>query len=165
MTESIDSGRTRLPWKPRWIIIIGVTLLVLIPALWLAFRRTQVQVRSARAFRETITSSIATNGKIEPIDNFEAHAPMSTTVKRLDILPGDWVKPSQLFLQLDDSDARAQVARAQAQVKGAEAEFLAVSSGGTQEDVLTTRNALVKAQADRDTAQKNLSAMQRLLPV
>ncbi|HEY4901663.1 MAG TPA: efflux RND transporter periplasmic adaptor subunit [Terriglobales bacterium] len=163
MADSTDNGRTRLSWNPRWIIIIGVTLAVLTLALWLAFRRTQVQVRTARAYRETITSSIATNGKIEPIDNFEAHAPTSTTVKRLEILPGDWVKPNQLFLQLDDSDARAQVARAQAQVKGAEAEFLAVSAGGTQEDVLTTRNALVKAQADRDTAQKNLSAMQRLL--
>jgi HlyD family secretion protein len=163
MTESIDSGRTRLPWKPRWIIIIGVTLLVLVPALWLAFRRTQVQVRSARAFRETITSSIATNGKIEPIDNFEAHAPMSTTVKRVEIVQGGWAKANQLLLQLDDSDARAQVARAQAQVKGAEAELLAVSAGGSQEEVFTTRNALVKAQADRDTAQKNLQAMQRLL--
>src|ERR1035441_10794827 len=95
MAESMDSGRTRLTWKPRWIIVVGVTLLVLILALWLAFRRTQVQVRSARAYRETITSSIATNGKIEPIDNFEAHAPMSTTVKRVEILPGDWVKPNR----------------------------------------------------------------------
>ncbi len=68
-----------------------------------------------------------------------------------------------MLVQLDDSDARAQVARAQAQVKGAEAELLAVSAGGSQEEVLTTRNALVKAQADRDTAQKNLNSMQRLL--
>jgi HlyD family secretion protein len=163
MAESIDSGRTRLSWKPRWIILIGVALAVLILTLSLAFRRTQVQVRTARAYRETITSSIATNGKVEPIDNFEAHAPMSTTVKRVSILPGDWVKPNQLIIQLDDSDARAQVARAQAQVKGAEAELLGVSAGGTQEEVFTTRNALVKAQADRDTAQKNAQAMQRLL--
>jgi HlyD family secretion protein len=68
-----------------------------------------------------------------------------------------------LLIQLDDSEARAQVARAQAQVKGAESELLAVSAGGTQEEVLTTRNALVKAQADRDAAQKTLQAMQRLL--
>jgi HlyD family secretion protein len=163
MAESIDTGRTRVAWKPRWIILIGVALAVLILTLSLAFRRTQVQVRIARAYRETITSSIATNGKVEPIDNFEAHAPMSTTVKRVSILPGDWVKPNQLIIQLDDSDARAQVARAQAQVKGAEAELLAVSAGGTQDEVLSTRNALVKAQADRDTAQKNSQAMQRLL--
>lgn len=163
MAESSESGRTRVTWKPRWIILIGVSLAVLIPVLFLAFGRTQVQVRTARAYRETITSSIATNGKIEPLDNFEAHAPMATTVKRVEVLQGAWVKPSQLLLQLDDSDARAQVARAQAQVKGAEATTLAISGGGTQEELLTTRNALVKAQADRDTAQKNLLGLQRLL--
>ena len=163
MAESIESRRTRLNWKPSWIIVIGVILAVVILSAFLSLRRSQVQVRTARAYRETITSSIATNGKIEPIDNFEAHAPMATTVKRVEILQGDWVKPDQLLLQLDDADARAQVARAQAQVKGAEAELLAVSAGGTQEEVLTTRNALVKAQADRDAAQKNLQAMQRLL--
>src|SRR5664279_5393638 len=105
MAESIDSGRTRLSWKPRWIVLIGVTLAVLGFIVWLAFRRTQVQVRTARAYRETITSSIATNGKIEPIDNFEAHAPMSATVKRVEILQGDWVKANQLLLQLDVADA------------------------------------------------------------
>jgi HlyD family secretion protein len=131
--------------------------------MWLSFRRSFVQVRTARAYRETITSSIATNGRIEPIDNFEAHAPLATTVKRLTIVQGDWVKPGQLLMQLDDSDARAQLARAEAQVTGAESELQAVSSGGTQEELLTTRNALVKAQADRDTAQKNLQAMQRLV--
>jgi HlyD family secretion protein len=163
MAESTESGRTRLTWKPRWIILIGVVLAVIILAAFMSLRRSQVQVRSARAYRETITSSIATNGKIEPIDNFEAHAPMATTVKRVTILQGDWVKANHLLLQLDDSDARAQVARAQAQVKGAEAELLAESGGGSQEEMLTTRNALVRAQADRDTAQKNFNAMQRLL--
>jgi HlyD family secretion protein len=163
MEELTERGRTRLSWKPRWIMIVGVVLAAVILVSFLSLRRSQVQVRTARAYRETITSSIATNGKIEPIDNFEAHAPMATTVKRVTILPGDWVKSNQLLLQLDDSDARAQVARAQAQVKGAEAELVAVSAGGTQEELLTTRNALVKAQADRDTAQKNLQAMQRLL--
>ena len=163
MPEPIESGRTRSSWQPRWIILIGVTLALLILVLWLSFRRTQVQVRTARAYHETITSSIATNGRIEPIENFEAHAPLATTVKRVNILQGDWVKAGQRLLQLDDSDARAQLARAQAQVKGSEAELQAVSAGGTQEDVLTSRNALVKAQADRDAAQKNLQAMQRLL--
>ena len=163
MPEPIESGRTRRNLQPRWAVLIGVTLALLVLVLWLSFRRTQVQVRTAHAFRETITSSIATNGRIEPIENFEAHAPLATTVKRVNILQGDWVKPGQLLLQLDDSDARSQLARAQAQVKGSEAEVQSVSTGGTQDEILSSRNALVKARADRDAAQKNLQAMQRLL--
>lgn len=163
MAESMDSGPTRLRWKARWSVLGGVILATLILVLWLSFRRSQVQVRVAHAYRETITSSIATNGRIEPIDNFEAHAPLATTVKRLTILQGNWAKPGQLLLQLDDSDARAQLARAEAQLKGAESELQSVSTGGTQEELLTTRNSLFKAQADRDAAQKSLQAMQRLL--
>ena len=163
MAESTKSGRTRVKFPTRWIIVIGVVLAALILTAALSFRRATVQVRTARAYRETITSSIATNGRIEPIDNFEAHAPMAATVKRVDVYPGAWVKPGQLLLQLDDADARAQLARAQAQVSGSETQLAAVSAGGTREEVLTTQNALIKAQADRDAAQKNLQAMQRLL--
>ena len=38
-----------------------------------------------------------------------------------------------------------------------------MENGGTKDELLTTRNALVKAEADRDAAQRNLQAMQRLL--
>ncbi len=162
MAESTESGRTGLNLSTRWIVVIGVILAALVLTAALSFRRSPVQVRTARAYRETITSSIATNGKIEPIDNFEAHAPLATTVRRVDIHLGDWVKSGQLLVQLNDADARSQVARAEAQVKGAEADLAAISGGGTQEELLTTRNALVKAQADRDVAQRNLQAMQRL---
>jgi HlyD family secretion protein len=163
MTDPIDSGRTRFRWKPRWIVLIGVALAVLAVVLWLSFRRTDVQVRSALAYRETITSSIATNGRIEPINNFEAHAPLATTVKRVNILQGASVKAGQLLLQLDDADARAQLARAQAQLKGAQTALQSVSGGGTQEEVLTSQNDLIKARADRDATQRTLQAMQRLL--
>ena len=162
MAETFESDRTRVAWKPRWIIVIALVAAALVLLVWLSFRRTPVQVRTARAYREDITSSIATNGRIEPIKNFEAHAPLSTTVKRLNIQQGDWVKTGQFLLQLDDSEARAQLARAQAQVKGTESELLAVSSGGTQDEVLTSKASLVKARADLESAQRNLKAMQRL---
>ncbi len=163
MAESLQSSPITVARKPRWIIVIAAVVALLALLLWLSFRRTPVQVRTSRAYREDITSSIATNGRIEPINNFEAHAPLPTTVKRLDIQQGDSVKAGQFLLQLDDSDARAQLARAQAQLMGAESEFHSVSSGGTQEEVLTSEASLVKARADLDAAQRNLKAMQRLL--
>jgi len=163
MADSNGTPRTRLGLRPRWIVLTAVIAVVVGVVLWLSFRKSEVQVRAARAYRETITSSIATNGRIEPIDNFEARAPLGANVRRVEIIQGAWVKAGQLLLQLDDSDARAQLARAQAQLKGAEAELQAVSGGGTQDELLNSRNALVKAQADRDAAQRNLQAMQRLL--
>jgi len=67
-----------------------------------------------------------------------------------------------LHLQVDDAQARSSAARALAQVRAAEADVHAVQTGGTQEEVLTTRSELSKAQVERDTAQRNLQTIQRL---
>ncbi len=163
MAAASENGYRRANGRRTWIIIIGLIVAVVVLAAFVSLHRSQVSVRVGHADRETITASIATNGKIEALDNFQAYAPMATTVKKIYVQQGAWVKPGQLLLQLEDADARLQAARAEAQLKGAEADINAVENGGTREEVLTTRNALVKAQADRDAAQRNLEAMQRLL--
>ena len=129
-----------------WIIVVGLILAVVVLAAFVSLRRSPVPVRVGRAERETITESIATNGKIEALNNFEAYAPMATTVKKIYVQQGSWVKPGQLLLQLEDANARSQAARAEAQLKGAEADVSTVQNGGTKDELLTTRNALVKAQ-------------------
>jgi HlyD family secretion protein len=155
--------RRRTNGKVTWVILIGLILAVIVLAAFISLRRGRLAIRVGTADMGTITASISTNGKIEPINNFEAHAPVATTVSRLYVQQGDRVKAGQLLLQLQDADARAQAAKAEAQLRGAQADLSAVDSGGTQEEVLTTRNALTKAQADRDAALKNLEATQRLL--
>lgn len=144
-----------------WTVVGAIALAVIVLAAFIS-RRREVPVRAERALRATITSAIATNGKIEPLSNFEAHAPAAATVKRVLVKEGDGVKDGQLLLQLDDADARAQAARAMAQIRAAEADLNAVHSGGTQEEILTTRSELTKARAERDAAQGNLDAMKRL---
>jgi HlyD family secretion protein len=163
MSAGTDNGQKPVNGKRTGIILVAVILAVVVLAAFVSLRRSQVPIRTGRVERETITASIATNGKIEALDNFEAHAPVATTVKKLYVQQGQWVKPGQLLLQLEDANGRMQAARAEAQLKGAQADLSAVEQGGTKEEVLATRNALVKAQADRDAAQRNLDAMQRLL--
>ncbi len=130
--------------------------------LYSYLHQTPLKVRVAYVQRGPIRSLVSTNGKIEPIQNFEAHAPISTTVKRVLVKEGDHVRKGQLLLQLDDDDIRTQAARAQAQVKAAQADQSALSTGGTQEEVLTLNSQLVKARSARDAAQRNLDAFRRL---
>jgi HlyD family secretion protein len=142
-------------------IVIAVAALLFFTG-WMRLRSTVVPVRAEQVAREDIASVISTNGKIEPVRNFEAHAPAPATVKRILVKEGDQVKPGQLLLQLDDADARAQAAKALAQLRSAEADLHAAQTGGTQEEVLTTRADLEKAQAERDDARRNLQAVQKL---
>ncbi|HEX7285019.1 MAG TPA: efflux RND transporter periplasmic adaptor subunit [Candidatus Angelobacter sp.] len=146
-------------------LLIALALIagaVLLFSGWMKLRGTVVAVRSENVTRQSIASVISTNGKMEPVNNFEAHAPSSATVKRVLVNEGDLVKAGQLIVELDDVDARAQVAKALAQLRAAEADVQAVTAGGTKEEVLTTRSQLTKAQAERDEARRNLEATQKL---
>lgn len=119
-------------------------------------------MRAVTVQRGPIRSLVSTNGKAEPVQNFEAHAPIATTVKRVLVKEGDHVHEGQLLLELDNDDIRAQAARAQSQIKAAQANQSALKTGGTQEEVLTISAQLVKARNARDVAQRNLDAFQRL---
>ena len=70
-------------------------------------------MRTAVVEQGTIRSLVSTNGKIEPVNNFEAHAPVPTSIRRVLVKEGESVKKGQLLVVLDDADARAQAARAQ----------------------------------------------------
>ena len=148
--------------KHIWRGIIIAILAVIVLAAFISSRRGDVAVRADHVTKQDLVTSISTNGKVEPIQNFEAHAPAPTTVKKIFVREGQHVRAGDLLMQLEDSDARAQAARALAQVKAAEADQHAIQTGGTQEEVLNTRSELVKAQAERDAAQKNYDALQRL---
>ncbi len=121
-----------------------------------------VPIRSATVQPGTIRSIVSTNGKVEPLQSFEAHAPVGTTVKKLLVREGDHVNQGQLMVQLDDADARSQAAKALAQIRSSEADVSAIQSGGNREEVLTLEAQLAKTQTQRDAAQRNVEALRRL---
>ena len=131
-------------------------------AAFVSRRDDVVQVRTAVVEQSAIRSLVSTNGKIEPVNNFEAHAPVSTSVRRIYVKEGDSVKKGELLIVLDDADARAQAARSQTQLRAAQADRSAAERGGTQEEMLSLEAQLVKAGADRDSAQRNLDALKKL---
>ncbi len=136
--------------------------IILILVLYSYLHQTPLKVRAVTVQRGPIRSQISTNGKVEPVQNFESHAPIATTVKRLLVKEGDHVRKGQLLLELDNDDIRAQAARAQAQIKAAQANLAATKNSGTQEEVLTLNAQLAKTRAARETAQRNLDALKRL---
>jgi HlyD family secretion protein len=144
------------------IFIAALALGVVLLAAFMSLGRKDTVVRASFAAAGPLESMIATNGKIEPVDNFEAHAPLSTTVQRVLVHEGDQVKAGQRLLELDDTEAQSQVAKAIFQVRAAEAEQHAIQSGGTREEVLTTESQLAKAQNQVASEQQNLDALRRL---
>lgn len=147
----------------RWLTpSLAVLAAVIVLGAFVSLRNNSVAVRTAVIEKGTIRSVISTNGKIEPIDNFEAHAPISARIERVLVKEGDSVRKGQLLVVLDDANVRAEAARAQTQVKAAQAQLSASEQGGTQEEVLSVESQLVKAGADRDSARRNFDALRKL---
>src|SRR5580704_15213010 len=157
MTDKGASFVTRYRWLAATLAIVGAV--VLFASL---SRDPAVPVRAVTAQRGTIRSIVSTNGKVEPLQNFEAHAPSGITVKKLLVQEGEHVKKGQLLVQLDDAKARSQAAQAKAQVLAAESDFSGIEKGGNREEVLTLESQIVKARTSSDTAQRNLDALRRL---
>jgi HlyD family secretion protein len=158
-TQQIEAVKKRPSILVPAAAIVGVLIVVWIVS---SMRRSDLPVRATKVERQNISATISTNGKIEPVSNFEAHAPASTSVKKIYVREGDRVKAGQLLMQLDDADARANAARALAQLRSAEADLKAVQSGGTREEVITNQAELNRAQAELGAAQRNLDAVRKL---
>jgi HlyD family secretion protein len=158
-TNNNSNGRPATRNGRIWLTVGVVALLAVIP---IATRPGPLKVRTTTVERGPIRSLISTNGKVEPIRNFEAHSPVATTVKRLFVKEGDHVRQGQLLLQLDDADLRSQAARAQTQMKAAQAGQAEVNTGGTQEELLTRDTQLIKDRNARDAAQRSLDSLRRL---
>src|SRR3989449_3786525 len=159
---SVTCNNTGFFARNRWLVwAAGIAGAVVLLASFMS-RDDAVPVHAGTAERGTIRSVDSTNGKVEPLRSFEAHAPAGTTVKKVLVKEGDHVKKGRLLLQLDDAEARSQAARALAQVRASQADVSSIQSGGTREEVLTVEAQLVKARTERDAAQRNLEALRRL---
>jgi HlyD family secretion protein len=154
-----SSGRRPRRW---WITALAILAAVIVLGAFVSRRDNPVPVRTAVVEQTTIRSLVSTNGKIEPVNNFEAHAPVTANVRRVLVKEGDSVKQGRLLLVLDDAGVRAQAARAQTQLRAAQADLSAAERGGNQEEVLSLEAQLVKAGTDRDSAQHNLVALKKL---
>lgn len=143
-----------------------ITAVALILVFYVArvMTRGKLPVRVAAATMGDLKSTVATNGKVEPQPeaNFEAHAPFPGIVQSLDVHEGEKVPAGKLLLAMDDTDARARVESALAALRGAEANYQAAKSGGTQEERISLVGELDKAKIDRDQAQHDLEALQKL---
>jgi HlyD family secretion protein len=159
---TVEGTRGGFLARHRWIVwTVGIAAAVVLLASFMS-REDPVPVRAATAARGVIRSVVSTNGKVEPLQNFEAHAPIGTTVKRLLVKEGDHVRKGQLLVALDDADARSQTARTLAQVRAADVDVNGLHTGGTQEEVLTAESELAKARTVQNAAQRNLDALRRL---
>jgi HlyD family secretion protein len=124
--------------------------------------REKLPVRVAESQVQDLIKESSTNGRVEPQQIFEAHAPEAAIVKDVYVHVGEQVRPGQLLAVLDDTSARARLAAATASLRTAEAGYQSVQAGGSHQEQLALTGNLAKATLDRDQAAKDLDVIQKL---
>jgi HlyD family secretion protein len=146
-------------------LLISVLALVILVAAIFGFRhltREIVEVRTATVSYQPLISYVSTNGKVEPIEEFQAHAPAPGVVKQIYVDIGEKVKANQLVISLDDTDAKSRLATATSNLRTAEAAAADLSRGGTQDERIGFTGELERAKLAVAQDQKSLATLQQL---
>ena len=143
-----------------WILL---AIVVVVGAVFYVRRRPVIDVRVAHVSRQDLTSTIPTNGKVEPIVDFQAHAPGPGTVATLYVHVGEQVRRGQELLRLDSSDAASRVSTAEASLQTSEAALQNMQHGGSKDEQLSAQADLTTAQNQVQQAQATLATDQKLL--
>ena len=143
-------------WAASLIIVIAVFIVAHY------FLRERLPVRTVRVEHAALQYTVSTNGRVEPILNYQFYSPLATTVKAVYAQVGDEVPAGKLLVTLDDVQARAQVASAESGVKTAQATLYAATHNGTQAEQQAAEAEVAQATLARDQAKRNLEALTQL---
>lgn len=157
MANSTPNRNTR-------IVIWTVAVLLVALVFYLAHlaTRTVLQVRVFTAARGSIRSTLATNGKVQPVTNYEAHAPFPGLVQAVYVHEGDTVPEGKLLVAMNDADARTRLEQARAALAGALANKQAVANGGAPEERYTFTGQVDQARTELNAATEALATLEKL---
>lgn len=145
-----------------WVWAVAALAVVVGLFVYVRSRHAGVTVAVARVERQNLTSTKSTNGRVIPLEDFQAHAPMAGVVKQIFVHLGQRVRSGQELLRMDDSEARKNLAAAEAALASSKTALRSMEMGGSQDERLAQTSDLssAKSQVAQDTA--SLATLQRL---
>lgn len=155
-------ARERKELDRRWLWIGAGIILVAVFFSVRELARPRLPIHIAVAERQTLSSTLSTNGRVEPEANYSFPSPVAGTIKAVYVQQGDEVAAGKLLLSMDDAEARARLASAESGVKAAQASLEAATHNGTLEQRQAAAADIARNRLDRDQAQHNLDALTRL---
>jgi HlyD family secretion protein len=144
--------------------LLLVLLLVVVAAIgWGVFKRhTPPSVTFTRVKRETLVSTLPTNGKAEPYQWQAVRSETEGLVNRVNVVEGQAVTKGAVLAVLSEPSKQADIDAAQAKVAEAEANLAALQAGPRPAELTEIDNAKARANLDRQAAERELATLNRL---
>ena len=145
--------------KLLWLLLIVAAGVI----AWGVLRKSQPpKVNVATAKRQTLVSTLPTNGKVEPFSWQAVRAISAGAIGALNIRDGQSVAKGQVVATLTDPSLAADVEAAQAKIAEARAELTGLEAGGRPADLTDIDNRLVRAKYDLQQSTAEYHSLQRL---
>ena len=112
--------------------------------------------------REQLVSYVATNGRVDPIEDYEIISAAAGQVREVHVNEGDRVKQGSLLATIDNRTARANLEQAKARLEAARAELAAAERGGSPKEIAAVKHQLRAAERAREKAWREVRALERL---
>jgi len=144
-------------------------LLLLLPLViaavigWGIFRKnTPPAVTFSRVKRETLVSTLPTNGKVEPFEWQTVRAQAGGLVSRVDAVEGGTVAEGAVIAVVTDPALQADIDAAQAKVSEAQANVAALEAGLRPAELTEIENSTARANLELQQAEREQAALERL---
>ncbi len=144
--------------------LLLVLLLVVVAVIaWGVFRKsTPPAVTFTRVRRETLVSTLPSNGKVEPFQWQEVRAEVEGLVTRVDVVEGHAVSDGAVLAVMSDPSRQADIDAAQAKVSEAQANLASIEAGPRPAELTEIDNATARATLELQQAERELAVSQRL---
>jgi HlyD family secretion protein len=147
--------------KRRHVLILLVPLAILL--IWSFAKKSEPPtVAFAKVKRETLVSTLQSNGKVEPLQYALVRVDTAGLVVRLPVKEGQRVAQGTELAELSVPGLAAQLAAAQARVETAKAELATIATGGRRSDLAAIEASLARARLDREAEHREFNALRRL---
>jgi HlyD family secretion protein len=112
--------------------------------------------------RETLVSTLISNGKVEPLQFASVRVDMAGLVAKLPVKEGQQVAKGAVLAELSVPGLESQLAAAQTRVEQSQAELANIERGGRKADLVVIESSLDRARLDHEAAQREYNALHRL---
>jgi len=147
--------------KLAWLLLLVVVAAAFV---WGLMRKAEPpRVNFARAKRQTLVSTLPTNGKAEPSEWQAVRAETGGVVSSASVEDGQTVAAGAVLAAIADPALQAEIDTAQARLNEARAQLATQEAGGRPTDYTEIENNLARAQFDLAQSQKTLTSLERLV--
>ncbi|HWC96447.1 MAG TPA: efflux RND transporter periplasmic adaptor subunit [Candidatus Sulfopaludibacter sp.] len=145
----------------KWLLLLPLVAAAVI-AWGIVRKNAPPEVSFTRVRRQTLVSTLPTNGKAEPIEWEAVHAGAAGLVSRLAVQEGQTVSKGAVLVELTDPSLQADIEAAQAKVSEARIALGALQEGGKPSELADIDNSVTRAQFELQKAQKEYDTLKRL---